>query len=474
MKKIISNFIYQTIFQVTKIIIPIITIPIVSKSIGPSGLGIYSFTNSIAQFFALFAALGVATYGNRVIALQWKDDKSISKVFWEIVCFKITSGTLVFILYLLMCFFIDNEVYFLVQSLIVLGAVFDISWFFMGIQDFQKTSLINLGVQIISFILILIFINDTGDTLLYTTIQAVGLFVSQIVVWIFLRKYISFVRVDLENVVKHFKGAFEFFIPQIAILLYTNINKTLLGFFLGSVAVGYYTNSLQLNSVFVTIITTIDIVLLPHMSHLFAKNNINKIVETMHTTLHTQLFFSIPIMFGMLTIYDKLVPWFLGEDFLFIINVIPIFSILIVIMPLGISISRQYLMPVGKIKEYNISVIIGAVINIVINFVLLPTIGFYGVVIANISAEFFVTFIRTKAFLKETNFKFDLKKILLFFTIGLLMCILTRILTLNMAETLTTNIIQLVIGSSIYLIGTMVFNINPIFEFIKSKRVRKQ
>ncbi|TBV24847.1 polysaccharide biosynthesis C-terminal domain-containing protein, partial [Enterococcus faecium] len=132
-------------------------------------------------------------------------------------------------------------------------------------------------------------------------------------------------------------------------------------------------------------------------------------------------------------------------------NVIPYFSALIIIIPLGMSISRQYLMPIGHVKEYNKSVIVGAIINIVANLILLPTIGFFGVVFSNILAECFVTFVRTRSFLKSTDFKFEYRKIGIFLLGGILMCIVTRSLTSNLSSSILTNLIQFAIALPIYL-----------------------
>lgn len=103
-----------------------------------------------------------------------------------------------------------------------------------------------------------------------------GLMLSQLFVWIYIKKYIKFIKVTFKDAFSHFKGAVAYFIPQVAVFLYTNLNKTIVGVFLGTTAVGYYTNSLQLNTVFITIITTLDLVLLPHMSSLFARENVKK------------------------------------------------------------------------------------------------------------------------------------------------------------------------------------------------------
>lgn len=467
MKNLAKNFFYQSIFQLTKILIPIITVPIVSKALGPQGIGMYNYSFSIAQYFVLLGGLGVSLYGNREIALKWHKKEDISKTFWEIFIFKAVITLIALFLYFILIIFIDNKEFFLVQSIIILSVLFDISWFFMGIEDFKKTSMINLVVQIITFICILLFVKTTNDAIVYTFIQAAGMLLSQVFVWLFVKEYIHLEKISLRKSMAHIKGSIEYFIPQVAIMFYTNINKTILGIFLGSAAVGYFSNSLQLNNVFITVITTIDIVLLPHMSGLFAKNNISKIVDLMKNTLHLQLFFSIPIMFGILTVYDKLIPWFFGEKFVFINKVVPFFSILIVIIPLGMAISRQYLMPVGKVREYNKSVLVGAVINILLNLLLLPTIGFFGVVIANIAAEIFVTLIRTRSFLKDTSFKFNIKKIIVFILSAVIMCLVARYITKNMSATVITNLIQLVIAVPIYFLLTALLKQNPIILLLK-------
>lgn len=453
-----------------KIVIPIITIPIVSMALGPAGIGIFNYTNSIAQYFVLVASLGVAMYGNREIALAYNRQEDISKLFWEIVVFKAILTLAVFFIYIAVVSFLPNSNYFYFQSLTILAVLFDISWFFMGIEDFKLTSLSSLFVQIITFVLILLFIKDSNDVGIYILIQTAGIFVSQVLVWFFIKPYITFQKINLKKSFSHIKGSFEFFIPQVAITLYTNLNKTLLGLFIGASAVGFYTNSLTLNTVFITIITTLDIVLLPHMSGLFAKKNVERIVELMDKTIDLQLFFSLPIMFGMLTVYDKLVPWFFGEKFLFINNVIPFFTPLIVIIPLGMAVSRQYLIPIGKVREYNKSVIIGAGINIISNLILLPTVGFFGVVISNLLAEFFVTAVRVRSFLKSTNFSFNFRRISIYFISALAMMMITRILTNSMQASLITNIVQGLIAITLYFIFTVVMRTNPIVSFIQERR----
>lgn len=468
-----KNFFYQSLFQLVKILIPIITIPIISKALGPGGIGAYNYTFSIVQYFVLFAGLGVATYGNREIAISWQKKENFSKTFLEIFIFKAVIAILLVAIYFILILFLPYKIIFLIQGINIISVIFDVSWFFMGIEDFKKTSIVSLSIQIVNFVLIIIFIKTPDDLGMYTFFQSMSNLLSQFFILAFLKDYIRIEKIKFSDCFKHVNGSIKFFIPQIAIMFYTNINKTLLGVFLGTTAVGFYTNSLQINNVFITVITTLDIVLLPHMSSLFAKDNIDQIIKLIRKTINLQLFFSIPIMFGILTVFDKLVPWFFGESFLFINKVIPLFSVLVVIIPLGMSVSRQYLMPIGEINVYNKSVLIGAVINILFNVLLIPSIGFFGVVVSNILAEAFVTLVRVLSFCKSTKFKFDFKKIGIYFISGVIMCAFTRYLTNSLKATMITNALQVVIAVPIYFALTSLFRANPLFSYVNARKIDK-
>lgn len=472
MKRVVSNFFYQSLYQLVKILMPIITIPIVSRALGPSGLGIYNFTNSIVQYFILFAGLGIGLYGNREIALVSDNKEKLSRMFWELFSFKIILSVILLITYFIMAFFLTDSSFFYIQSLSLIAVIFDVSWFFMGIQDFKKSSLSSFTSQIFIFFMIIFFIKDSHDVGLYIFIQSFGVLLSQLIMVFFLKNKINYVKVSFDEIFRHFKFSLRYFIPQVAITLYTNLNKTLLGLFIGQAAVGYYSNATTLNTVFLTLLSTFDTVMLPHMSTLFAKRKLNELKATLENTLHVQLFFSIALFFGVLTVYDKLIPWFFGSKFLFINKVVPLISILIIIIPIGSSLSRQYLLPMGNTKDYNISVMIGAVIGIITNIVLLPTIGFFGVIISNILAEFFVTISRVIPLVSKGVFYFRWNKIIIYIISGIVMCLIVRFITQSMAATFLTNIVQGLLGVLIYLTLTLILHANPLPYIIK-KILRK-
>jgi O-antigen/teichoic acid export membrane protein len=469
LKKVFSNFIYQASYQLMKIIIPILTIPIVSRSLGPQGIGIYNYTYSIVSYFVLFSGLGITLYGSREIALARDDKKELSKVFWEIFNLKIFLVMINLILFLIIASHLEYSTYFYLQTFSILSVLFDVSWFYVGIEDFKRTMLANIFSQILVFILILFFVKNEGDLGKYIFIQSLSFILPQIYPCLYLKKYVNFSKVKFKDILGRLKSAVNFFIPQIAIIVYTTLNKTFLGIFVGTTEVGYYTSSLTMNMVFITLITSFDTVMLPRMSHMYRTSNQLEMIRTLEKTTEGQLFFSIPIMFGMLTIYDKFVPWFLGDQFQFVNQLLPIFSLLIVVVPLGMAISRQYLIPVGKVKQYNLSVILGAVISVGMNIILLPRIGIFGSVCASISAELFVLLSRLVSLHKSTNFKFSYKKISVYILSGLTMCLVTRLVTVNAAPTFFTNVIQAIIGVVIYMILTSIFKSNLFLVLLKDR-----
>ncbi|MEQ6996730.1 oligosaccharide flippase family protein [Enterococcus casseliflavus] len=467
MKNTFTNFIYQSIFQVTKIVLPMITIPIVSNALGPEGIGVYNYTNSIAQYFVLIAGLGVGVYGNREIARVRDNKEKLSSTFWEIFNMSFIISLLSIVSYLVLVSFSSERVFFYLQSLVIVAAMFDISWFFMGIEDFKKTSLSSILAQVIAFFLIYKFVNGPEDLYLYIVIQGINLVFTQILMWVFIKNKIRIKKVSIKSVFWHFIPALQFFIPKIAIILYTNLSKTLLGWLDSNQSVGFYTNTLILNSILVTLVTTIDLVLLPKFSNLVYIGDTKNMLTFIKKSIHIQLYFTIPMMMGTILIVPHLVPWFFGDKFLFLIKTIPLVAPLTVIMPLGLAVGRQYLVPMNRLKVYNIAVLNGAIISIIINLSLIPTIGIYGAILAIVLAESFVSFTRVLSFVKETRFKFDYSYIFRCFICSFIMYISTKAITSNYGSSMVTTFLEILIGLAIYLLITSLLRCNPIITFFK-------
>ena len=171
-KSIKKNYIYNLLYQVLAIIIPIITIPYVSRVLGARNIGIYGYTLSISAYFILLGSLGISLYGQREIAYVMNNKKKNSKKFWEIFILRLFTMSIAAIVFYFV--FIRSHrtyyMYFQILLLEILGNTLDISWFFQGLEEFGKTVSRNLIVKLVSLICIFLFVKTKNDLYIYFVI----------------------------------------------------------------------------------------------------------------------------------------------------------------------------------------------------------------------------------------------------------------------------------------------------------------
>ena len=182
--KVIKNYLYNAGYQLLAVLLPLITAPYVSRVIGAHGIGINTATNSTIQYFILLGSIGIGFYGNREIAYLRSNKHDMSRAFWEIQLLKIVMVTFsygAFLVYLAFCPVYKE--YMLIQSINLVAAAFDISWLYMGLEDFKKTVLRNTMVKLASAAMIFLFVKDAGDTWVYIFVLAISVLGGNLTLW---------------------------------------------------------------------------------------------------------------------------------------------------------------------------------------------------------------------------------------------------------------------------------------------------
>ena len=473
-KKLIQNFLYQGSYQILITILPVITIPIISRSLGPKGVGTWNYINSIVSYFILIAGLGLNSYGVREIALANTSKKNLSRKFWELEIFNVFFSLITLFVYLCFSFLMNDTILFLIQGLALLGSLFDISWFFSGIEDFKRVTQINFFVKVLSFICIVLFINDQNDLWKYFFIQSITILVSQICFWFFLKNKVEFVRIKFKDSIQHFLPALSFFVAKIAGNIFFNINKTILGILTTMSVVGYFSNSLSMIWLATNLVSSLNIVMIPRMSDLYGKKESQKMDFLLRKIIHFQLFFTILVMFGIITINGKMIGWFFGNQFLPIARMVPFLAPIVVLQSLHSAIANQYLIPKGEIKSYNYTIIIATIFTVFLDVILIPFIGIYGAITGLVLGQVLVTTLRVKALKKASSFSFEWKLIIKSLISGIVMCILTVLLTRNMPSTIITTIVQMMTATSVYFVLTTLLKCNPLSSLILKRYGRNK
>lgn len=158
-KSVKKNYLYNLVYQVLVLLLPIITTPYISRVLGAENVGIYSFTISIVTYFTLFGSLGVSLYGQREIAYARENKNKRKKIFLEIIIFRFITMAIALLVYYFI--FVQNneyQEYYQILLLYLLAAAFDISWFFQGMEEFKKTVTRNVIVRFASVCCIFIFV----------------------------------------------------------------------------------------------------------------------------------------------------------------------------------------------------------------------------------------------------------------------------------------------------------------------------
>ncbi|WP_348658418.1 flippase [Heyndrickxia faecalis] len=455
---IAKNYIYNVIYQVITLIVPLVTVPYISRVLGSRGIGINAYTNSIIQYFILFGTIGISLYGNRAIAYVRDDKENLSRTFWGIFTLQISTTLIAYIVFL---FFLKitgkYQNIFLLQSLFLLAAMVDVSWLFMGLEDFKKTVTRNLFVKLVGVVCIFIFVKSAEDLWKYVLILSLSQFMGQLTLWFYIPKIIKRVKIKLADVKKHLGPSLTLFLPQIAIQIYLVLNKTMLGYLSNTNEVGFFDNSDKIVKMALSIVTATGVVMLPRVANTFAKGDLSKVNDYLYLSFGFASYLSFPLMFGLMGIAEQFTPWFFGPEFSKTNEIIFIISPIIVFIAWSNVIGQQYLMPTGKMRGYTISVIVGAIINFILNLLLIPHFQSLGTSLATLIAEFTVTFVQLLFLSGQVKYKTLFASTWKYFFSGLIMYSVIKVIGLNLNFGFITTFIQIIIGLLIYPLLLFIF-----------------
>ena len=132
-KSIKRNYFYNVFYQVLTLITPMITTPYISRVLGVNGIGAVSYAESIVSYFTLFAAMGVAIYGQREISYVQNSVENRSRVFWNTKFFTFCTVLIALVFYGLFISLQENVILYLILSMNLFSVLADITWFFQEI-----------------------------------------------------------------------------------------------------------------------------------------------------------------------------------------------------------------------------------------------------------------------------------------------------------------------------------------------------
>lgn len=462
------NFIYRAFYEVLTILIPLITTPYISRVLGSDGVGVFSYTSSMMTFFTMFAALGTNTYGMREIAMHRDDPKTSSKLFWEIEIMTVFTSLVCLGGWLIASVLYKKyTVYMLALTPILLGTMFDINWYFTGHEKMLYTVLRNSLVKIISMILLFVLVKTKDDLMVYVLINSVAQLIGSLSMWTYLPKMLVRVNSRDFQFKRHFRETLIYFIPTIAVSIYTVLDKFLIGAITQNTYLnGYYEESYKIIRIIKTVVfTSVNTVMGARMSYLFAQKKFQEIHNRILHSLDFILFLGFGSVFGIVGIARNFVPVFLGPGWDPVITLLYLMSPLVLVIGVSNCLGSQYYSPSGRRAQSAKYIVAGSIVNLCLNLILIPRCGANGAVIASIVAELTITVL----YMANCNGYLTVKNILersyKRLVSGAVMCILIMIMGIKLpVAPIPCLLIQIISGVGIYLLILVVLKDKILYE----------
>lgn len=458
--KVIKNYLYNAGYQILNMIIPLITVPYISRVLGAHDVGINEYTNAWVTFFYLMGQMGITLYGNREVAYHRDDLYERSRTFWGVEALQLLTVSLSLIAYLAAVFLFSTtfKYYFLMQGLWIIATGLDVSWYFMGLENFKITVVRNALVKLASVILIFTFIKSTADLGKYILILGGAQVVGNLTLWPYLKGNIVWVKISDWHPFKHFYPSLLLFIPTITTQVYLVLNRLMLGHMDSQAALGNFGQSDKIVKFVLAIVTATGTVMLPHVANKYAKGDIEGVRNSLYSSFEFVSSISIPMMFGLMAISKQFAPWFLGSGFQMAGQIMFLESPVIVLIAWSNVTGTQYLMPVNRVKEFTTSVTIGAVSNVAFNLVLIPFWGANGATLATVGSEFLVTASQLAMIRKTISRRKMFGEVWKYAVSGLVMFIIVNRISNTIQMTIANLALEVAVGIVIYLSGLFILH----------------
>ncbi|MBR3627615.1 MAG: flippase [Elusimicrobia bacterium] len=393
-KSLKLNFIMNVILTVFTIIFPLIIYPYISRILLPEGVGKVALAISIVSYFSMFAQLGIPIYGLRLVAQLRDDKKALIKAVQELFIINMITTFIAYITLILAVFCIpqlkeEKLLYIIMRSSLILNTI-GMEWLFKGLEEYTYITIRSILFKAIGLILVFLLIHSKSDYIIYGTITIISGYLAFVLNFIYSFKWINFKPLQNYNFKQHIKPIFIFFAMACAITVYTNLDTVMLGFMKTNTDVGYYSVAIKIKNVLVGLVTTLGAILLPRCSYYIKQNLFDEFKKISSKAMSFIFIFSVPLLIYFIFFAKYTVLFLFGSEFMG--SIIPMQVIMPTLLFIGITnlIGYQIMVPLGKENLFLYSVIAGAIIDIILNLLLIPKYSATGAALGTMFAELIV------------------------------------------------------------------------------------
>lgn len=389
-----KNFIMNALLSMSSVIFPLITFPYVSRILLPEGTGKVSFATSLISYFSLFAQLGIPTYGIRVCAQVRDDREELTRTAQELLLINLIMDAVSYAAMAVALVFVprlreDRPLYLIVSTTILLTSI-GMDWLYQAMEQYTYITVRSVIFKFVALIAMFLLVHRKEDYVIYGAISIFASSASNILNFVNAHRYIDMRPVGHYHLKRHLKPIGIFFAMSCATTIYTNLDTVMLGFITTSTDVGYYNAAVKIKGVLVSVVTSLGAVILPRASYYIEKGQTEEFRRITARALEFAFLCATPLalyfmLFAKQSIYFLSGPAYTG-------SIAPMILIMPTLLFIGITGITGYeiLIPTRNEKIVLYSEVAGAIIDLLLNAILIPGMKSSGAAIGTLVAEFVV------------------------------------------------------------------------------------
>lgn len=388
MSRILKNYIYNIAYNLVALVIPLITAPYLARHLGADMLGVFAYIQSLTAIICTVSMLGTYTFGNRQIAYTRDDKELMSQDFSNIMGLRLVLGIVGTVAYFVFGVTSKYSFYFFIYYIYYLGYILDCSWLFMGVEDMKICALKNTLAKVGSAACIFLFVKTEKNLMEYVMILAAATFIANASVYTQIKKYVVRCKIQWESILPNLKAAFQLCLPTLVATIYLQVDKLMIQWMTGNAReIAYYDQAEKIIMIPLAFITVLSTVMMPRIANEFHYGKEEQVKQLLSKACSYSMMMACPLMFGIIGIATKFIPWYLGNNYMPVAYAVMVLSPYVITNSLlGIS-GGQYFMATDQISFLLKSNVIGMLANILTNALLIPQLGYLGAAVATVLSQ---------------------------------------------------------------------------------------
>ena len=375
-KSIKLNSVIYSIKSVVTVLIPMVTLPYVLRVLGVINVGRYNFVRSIISYFSLFAAFGMGDYGKRDGAVIRNDRKKFSEFASELFSLNIITMLLAYLcLIVCVCMIprLEREAGLVCAfSGTIFLSTIGVEWIYIVYEDYLYITIRQILVQVISLICIFLFVKNQNDVMAYTVLTVIASAGANVLNFFRVRRYCDIKFTLHIHWRKHLSKSIIFFSSLLMITIYVNTDQTIIGFICGDYYVGLYSTAVNVYQILGNILSSAAIVGCARLSEYIGNQRKQEYIHAATDIYYMILTSTLPCVTGVSLFSKQIILVIAGKAYEQAYTALFILAITLIALVFAVFWGQCVLVVNGKEKVLFYITVGSALLNAVLNFILIP------------------------------------------------------------------------------------------------------